>query len=294
MLRRIVAHPFYRPEAEELRYLGECPRMVGGQMIWVSIQYGPGAVQGGLNILDLATGNNVHHPLPGRPGFFVVTDEPGILIIGLERRLVRYEIAARRVLDTMAEVPDDDRVIINDGLAVPGGILFGTKDLEFRRPIAALYRYDCASGQTRELLGGQFCSNGKFVIEDRLVDIDSTPRTITEYRYDETLERLRLILPPESLPAIPDGMRPARGGESVVVAFVNPETARDGLAWEIRLADGEILTEWVFPGAPRVTCPEPGELDGKPCWFFTTAVEGIPATERSLAPETGTIFVAGA
>jgi sugar lactone lactonase YvrE len=268
--------------------------MVGGQLIWITIQYSPDSPEGGLNILDLGSRTNEHHPLSGRPGFFVTTPQEGVLIVGLERRLVRYNLASRRILETLAGLPEDDRVIINDGLAVPGGILFGTKDLEFRRPIAGLYRYDCTTGELRQLLSGQICSNGKYLHRDRLIDIDSTPHTITEYRYGETLERLRLILPPDALPAIPDGMRPARGGQSIVVALVDTETRHDGLAWEIRISDGEVLTEWVFPGSPRVTCPEPGELDGKPCWFFTTAAENIPPDELSLAPEAGSIFVAPA
>src|SRR6185369_41409 len=114
------------------------------------------------------------------------------------------------------------------------------------------------------------------------IDIDSTPRTITEYRYDGALAPLRLIKPPESLPAIPDGLRSARRGDSIVVAFVNLDASADGLAQEIRISDGAVLTEWIFPGAPRVTCPEfvPGLG-----WLFTTAVEG------AASPAGGTIFV---
>ena len=58
-----------------------------------------------------------------------------------------------------------------------------------------------------------------------------------------------MIAPAESLPAIPDGLRPAPGGESIVVAFVNLDASADGLAQEIRIADGAVLTEWTFPGA---------------------------------------------
>jgi len=292
MPRRIVARPFYRPETAEHRYLGECPRVIGGQLLWVSIQYGPESEEGGLNVLDLTTRACRHHRLPGRPGFFVETQQPGLLVIGLERRLVRYDLAAARVTETLAELPDDPRVIINDGIAVPGGVLFGTKDLAFRQPIAAIYHFDFAAGKLREVLGGQTCSNGKYLHDGLLVDIDSTPRTITEYRYDGGLERLRLIAPPEALPAIPDGLRPTAGGDAIVVAFVNLDTRHDGLAQEIRLSDGAVLTEWFFPGAPRVTCPEFGVIDGEPCLFFTTATEGIPTEELPLAPEAGTIFVA--
>jgi hypothetical protein len=55
----------------------------------------------------------------------------------------------------------------------------------------------------------------------------------------------------------------------------------DGIAQEIRLSDGAVLTEFVLPGSPRVTCPEIGELDGAPCVFFTTAIEGMPPERRA-------------
>jgi sugar lactone lactonase YvrE len=243
-------------------------------------------------VLDLGSRENVHHPLPGRPGFFAETATPGVLLIGLERRLVLYDLNRRAVTETLAHIPEDPRVIINDGLAIPGGAIFGTKDLKFSQPIAALYHYDNATRQVRELLGRQTCSNGKYLHDGLLVDIDTQPKTITEYRYDGALHRLRLIAPPESLPALPDGMRPMPGGKSVVVAYYNPAHTSDGLAQEIRLSDGEVLTEFVLPGSPRVTCPEVWELDGATCVFFTTAVEGMPAETCAIAPEAGTIFMA--
>ena len=269
--------------------------MVGGQLMWVSIQHGPDSKQGGLNILDPVTRVNRHHPLPGRPGFIGESGRPGELVIGLERRLVLFDVETRQVTATLAEISGNPRVIINDGIVIPGGAIFGTKDLQFQDPIAALYRFDFGTGELRELRGGQVCSNGKFLRDGVLVDIDSQPRTITEYAFDGgSLHPLRLIVPPESLPAIPDGLRPTPDGASIVVAFVNLDAGRDGLAQEIRLSDGAVLAEWLFPGAPRVTCPELATLDGEPCWFFTTAAEGMSEEELPLAPEAGTIFVAPA
>jgi sugar lactone lactonase YvrE len=292
MPKRVVALPFYRPALEEQRYLPECPRVIGESLIWISIQYSADRPHGGLNVLDLGSRENVHHPQPGRPGFFAETATPGVLLIGLERRLVLYDLNRRAVTETLAHIPEDPRVIINDGIAIPGGAIFGTKHLEFSKPIAALYHYDNATRQVRELLGGQTCSNGKYLHDGLLVDIDTQPKTITEYRYDGALHPLRLIAPPESLPALPDGMRPMPGGKSVVVAYYNPAHTADGVAQEIRLSDGEVLTEFVLPGSPRVTCPEVWELDGATCVFFTTAVEGMPAETCAIAPEAGTIFVA--
>ena len=209
----------------------------------------------------------------------------------MERRLVLYDLTRREITETLAHLPDDPRVIINDGTAVPGGVIFGTKDLHFALPVAALYHYDNATRELRELRGGQTCSNGKYLHDDPLVDIDTKPKTITEYRYDGDLHPVRLIAP-ASLPALPDGIRPSPRGPSVVVAYYNPAHVADGLAQEIRLSDGEVLTECILPGSPRVTCPAVWELDGVTCLFFTTAIEGMPAETHAIAPEAGTIFMA--
>ena len=292
MPNRVHARPFFRPVPEEQRYLPECPRVIGGALLWISIQYAADRPQGGINVLDLGTLQNVHHPLPGRPGFFIETHDPGVLLIGLERRLVLYCLRRAEVIETLAHLPEDSRVIINDGIAIPGGAIFGTKDLKFSEPIAALYLYDDDTRTIRELRRGQTCSNGKYLHDGLLVDIDTQPKTITEYRFDGELHPRRLIAPPESLPSLPDGMRVLPGGESVIVAYFNPGHVADGLAQELRLSDGAVLTEWIVPGSPRVTCPELGTLDGEPCVFFTTAVEGMPEATRAIAPEAGTIFIA--
>ena len=292
MPKRVEAVPFFRPALEEQRYLPECPFVIGESLVWICIQYAKDRPQGGINVLDLFTRENIHHPLPGRPGFFAETAVPGVLLVGLESRLVLYDLNRRAITETLAHIPEDPRVIINDGIAIPGGAIFGTKHLEFSEPVAALYHYDHATRQVRELLGGQTCSNGKYLHDGTLVDVDTRPKTITEYRYDGELHRRRLVVPPGSLPALPDGLRPMPGGQSVVVAFYNPAHTADGIAQEIRLSDGEVLTEFVLPGSPRVTCPAVWELDGVTCLFFTTAIEGMPEETRAIAPEAGTIFMA--
>ena len=153
-MNRFTAQPLYRPDHEDLRFLPECPRILrsfpGGAPLlgWVAIQHGPARGDGSINLLNLATLGNTTIPLPGRPGFFVETERPGWLLVGLERRLILLDATTGQVRETGIIVPDDERVIINDGIAIPNGLLFGTKHLEFRDPIAALYHYDCA---TREL-----------------------------------------------------------------------------------------------------------------------------------------------
>ena len=105
----------------------------------------------------------------------------------------------------------------------------------------------------RTVIDRQFCSNGKFLSRDAegmtLIDIDSIPKTITRYRFDSKLERVlesSLVASPDSLPGFPDGLRPAPEGESVVVAFYNPEPVADGIARQIRLADGRLYVSGGF------------------------------------------------
>ena len=268
-------------------------------MGWVAIQHGADVLTGSLNVLDLATGKNTSMPLPGRPGFFVETTEAGIVLVGIERRLITCDRRTGEVKETGITVSDDPRVVINDGLAVEGGVLFGTKHLGFSEPIAALYFFESATRQVHQVLGGQTCSNGKVLMRDSegatLIDIDSQPKTITRYRVDARLKRVlsqSLLADPESLPGFPDGMRPAPDGKSVIVAFFNPGHVAEGLAQQLCLESGAVLGEWIIPGSPRVTCPELIHWNGKVMIVFTTAVEGMPAGTRAIAPGAGCMYIA--
>jgi len=307
---RIVAQPYFEPTREDLRFLPEGPRVLrnhpGGVLLgWVAIQHAADLQEGSINVLDLASGQNTSFPLPGRPGFFAETTRPGVVLIGLERRLVYFDLLTGDLEDPGIQVTGDERVIVNDGLAVEGGVLFGTKHLEFNLPIAALYFFDSATRKVHTVLGGETCSNGKFLRRDAegatLIEIDSTPKTITRYRLDAGLEHVleqSLIAAADSLPAIPDGLRPSPGGEngpsgeSVIVAFYNPGAVADGVAQQLRLVDGAVLCEWLIPGSPRVTCPEFVEVEGKVKLVFTTAVEGMPAANRRLAFGAGNMYIA--
>ena len=303
--QRFIARSCYEPAEEELRFLPEGPRLLrnhpdgGTRLGWVAIQHAADAKTGSINVLDLVSGRNTSFPLPGRPGFFAETTEPGVVLVGLERRLAYFNLSTGVLKESGPVVTTDERVIINDGLAIDNGVLFGTKHLEFNQPIAALYFYDYATRTVRTVIGRQLCSNGKFLSRDAdgatLIDIDSIPKTITRYRFDANLERLissALVAPPDSLPGYPDGLRPAPDGESVIVAFYNPEPVANGNAQQIRLADGKVLCEWLIPGAPRVTCPEFVFLEGEVKIIFTTAVEGMPAATQRLAPASGALFIA--
>ncbi len=271
----------------------------GPQLGWVAIQHAADQPVGSLNLLDLLTGKNRSIPLPGRAGFFAETTQRGIVLVGMERRLVLCNLDSGEIEEMGVSVSDDERVIINDGLAVEGGVLFGTKHLGFALPIAGLYFYDTATRGVHRVLGGQICSNGKALMRDAagatLVDIDSQPKSLARFRLDASLrviEDRRALVAPDSLPGFPDGLRLAPDGKSVIVAFYNPDAVPDGRAQQICLRTGDILTEWTIPGSPRVTCPEFLEHDGKVMIVFTTAVEGMPADIRTMAAGAGSMYIA--
>ena len=311
MALQFVARPFFQPETEELRFLPEGPRSLqnypagASKLGWVAIQHGAGRTEGSVNILDLTSLSNTSLPLRGRPGFFAETTQPGIVLVGLERELAYFNLMTGVLGETVAQIEADPSVIINDGLAVEGGVLFGAKHVDFKLPLAGLYFFDFATLQVHTILDKQTCSNGKYLRRDSqgatLIDIDSEPRTISRYRLDAKLERVLescLIKPPESLPAVPDGLRPAPAhdgepeGTNIIIAFYNPENVSHGVAHQIRVCDGEVVCEWIIPGSPRVTCPEFVKIGGEVKLLFTTAVEGMPADQREHTPGAGCLFIA--
>ncbi len=302
---QFIAKPFFEPANEALRFLPEGPRVLQnhpngeGLLGWVAIQHASDVLTGSLNILHLSTLQNQSIALPGRPGFFCETTQPGIVLVGLDRRLVYCNLVSGRIEETGITVTTDERVIINDGLAIEGGVLFGTKHLEFNQTIASLYYFESATRKVHTLLDGQICSNGKFFLSDTsgatLIDIDSLPKTITKYRLNAMLTNVldrSLVISPELLPAFPDGMRPSPDGKTVIVAFFNPDHTANGCAQQIRLSDGAVLCEWQIPGSPRVTCPEFVLLNGKVMILFTTAVEGMSPETRTIAPGAGSMYIA--
>ncbi|MEZ5401667.1 MAG: SMP-30/gluconolactonase/LRE family protein [Bryobacteraceae bacterium] len=296
--------PLFVPPDEARRHLPEGPRLLRNQpsadplLGWVAIQHAPDAKTGSVEVLNLRTLENVSHPLPGRPGFFAETTEPGLVAVGLERDLVLYDLNTRRFRGRRVPVTADERVIINDGMAIPGGLLFGTKHLEFREHVARVYYFDAATGGVIEMPEPQVCSNGKFLFETddrrRLADICSFRKRVDLYDVDFAsglMDPVRTIADFSATPLFPDGLRPTPDGTGLVVAFYNPEAAEYGVARQIRIDDGAIEAEWRIPGSPRVTCPEIFEMDGAVRVLFTTAVEGMAADIRASSPMAGALFI---
>ena len=91
------------------------------------------------------------------------------LFVGLSKELRACGLADGEWLGPLATIPDDDpRTIINDAEIVPGGkaVVFGTKDLKFKDPIANLYLYTVDDNRVSLLADNQTCSNGKVFATD--------------------------------------------------------------------------------------------------------------------------------
>jgi len=203
--------------------------------------------------------------------------------------------------DRIVVIPDDNpRTIINDGNVVPGGkaVVFGTKDTQFKEPIANLYLYTVDDNRVSVLADRQTCSNGKvFRTDDRglvLFDIDTPTRKVVRYRLDvaaRTATPDGVAVDVADQVGFPDGMCDCGDG-TVIVAFYNPDFAQAGKAIRFDLATGKAIEEWTTPGSPRVTCPLLVKRPDGVKLILTTATEGMPADMRAKCASAGCLFIA--
>lgn len=292
------------PDADEDRFLPEGPRevLVGGRaaLAWVNIQTAVDSTRGAVHLRFWDTGERRSLPQPARPGFLLPTDQPGVVFVGREKDLGTLDLYTG-AWTHYATIPDaNPRTIINDGEVVPGGraVVFGTKDLQFKDPIANLYLFTLDDRRVTTLADGQVCSNGKVFAQEAdgllLYDIDTPRRVVTRYRFDldrraATADGVAVDL--RAVPGFPDGMVDA-GEQTVIIAIYNPAPEPAGRALRFRLGSGELLEEWITPGSPRVTCPLLVHRDGGVKLVLTTAVEGMPAEQRRQCPNAGDMFIA--
>lgn len=292
------ARLLFAPPDDADRYLLEGPRQHFAQLLWVNIQTGPDATSGDLWV-GTRSGSQwttVRHPMPARPGFVLPTQNPELLLLGCDKVIGTYSLPTREWLP-LAAIPDTHpRTLINDAELLPdgSGIIFGTKDVQFQEPLGHLYHFTFADHQLTTLAEGQTCSNGKVILGDVLYDIDTPTRSVVAYPLDRKNRRLgpkRLVLDLSHRTDYPDGMIDAGNG-SVIIAFYNPHNVNDGEAVRFDLATGSALERWIVPGSPRVTCPLLLTGPAGPELILTTALEGMPAEQRSRLPHAGCVFSA--
>jgi sugar lactone lactonase YvrE len=224
-----------------------------------------------------------------------------VVLVGVEKQLRVCDLAEGTWSEPLATIPDDiPRTIINDGEVVPGGkaVVFGTKDTQFKEPIAHLYLWTVDDNRLTVLADKQTCSNGKVFRTDArgliLYDIDTPTKKVVRYRLDvatrtATPDGTAIDLADQV--GFPDGMCDCGDG-TVIIAFYNPDHADAGKAIRFNLATGRGVEEWTTPGSPRVTCPLLVQRPGGVKLILTTATEGMPAEMRERCPNAGCLFIA--
>lgn len=290
----------FQPPTAALRFLPEGPYPCGlNQFSWVAIQHGGDAVTGSLNVFDLSTGINVSHPLPGRPGFAFMTNQPNTFVIGLEREVVLFDTQSRQARTLCGPVETDvENTIINDGVLFDGGLIFGCKDLQFQTKKAGLYLWRRRDRKLIRLRHDQICSNGKEVCQLNgqlsLLDIDSPTKTVVAYPLDVAngwLGEPRIVVDCRAGDSFPDGMILTPDRQSCIVAFYNPHDVAHGEARQYRLQTGELEAVWKTIGSPRVTCPQLVRHETAVKLILTTAVEHMTPEQQARHPQAGALFI---
>ena len=293
------AEVLFRPSTSNLKFLPEGPMELGPDRIsWVAIQHGADSSVGSLNILDAKQGNT-NFDLPGRPGFAIPYPD-GSFLIGMERHVHVGRIQGDKIeLEKVSDEVDADvqNTIINDGTDVPGGVVFGTKDLKFEEKKAGLYYWQMGGGLQR-LRDDQICSNGKELrigdSQPSLIDIDSPTKQIVEYPFDlvhGTLGEPRVLVDLNDEEVFPDGLVLTPDGEGFIVALYNPTDVEAGEARQYSF-DGQLRAVWKTPGAPQVTCPLLTHWGGKVQLVLTTAVEHMSEERQQQHENSGCLFIA--
>ncbi|MFP6677295.1 MAG: SMP-30/gluconolactonase/LRE family protein [Pirellulaceae bacterium] len=291
----------FRPLSPERRFLPEGPYDLGRQQIsWVAIQHGADATSGSINILDLATGLNQSHDLPGRPGFAFPTTDNQRFVVGMERQVVVYDIGSGKCVPLVdAKIENGVQgTIINDGEFFDDGILFGCKDLQFKEAKAGLYLWRRSDRTLHLLRDDQICSNGKVLIgsdgQYRVFDIDSPTKQVVEYQLNvaaATFEKQRVVVDLSDGGVFPDGMIASPDGTGLIIALYNPEDAEHGEARQYAIETGELERVWRVAKSPQVTCPQLVVVDGRWKLFLTTAVEQMSAERQTRFTDAGSLFL---
>jgi len=295
------AELLYRPTSAELRFLPEGPYdLGGGRFSWVGIQHGATARTGSLNIFDLNTRRNSSLDLPGRPGFAFPTAHADQFVVGLERHVRLVNFATGEVADVCGPVDDEVQgTIINDATLIPGGIVFGCKDVKFEESKAGLYLWRSSDRSLVALRRDQTCSNGKKPLlwhgQPSLLDIDTPTKLVVVYPLDVaqgTLGEPSVVLDLRDEPAYPDGMVLTPDGTAAIIAFYDPFNVAAGVARQYNLATGRVEGEWRTPQSPRVTCPALVAHAGQVRLVLTTAVEHMTDEEKLQHVNAGCLFMA--
>jgi len=264
-------------------FLGEGPLWIArlGCFFWVDIE------KGNLHRYHLATEQLEIRHFPHRLAV-VLEGQIGKLILGLDRKLVRYDWETEEI-EELCEV-ESDLILnrFNDGKVDPKGrIWIGTLSTLFTEGAGSLYRIG-PDLQPKVQLTNLTISNGMAWTADRqtFYFIDTPTKKIQEFAFDPktgAIEFRRIAVEiPEGL-GFPDGMCIDREGMLLVAHYAGSGVYR----WDP--STGQLLDKIELP-VPHVTsCCFGGEnLD---LMLITTAQENLTADDLKKFPQSGDVFL---
>jgi sugar lactone lactonase YvrE len=264
-------------------FLGEGPLWIAelGCFFWVDIE------KGNLHRYHLATEQLEIRHFPNRLAV-VLEGQNGKLILGLDRRLVRYDWETEEI-EELCQVEENLTLNrFNDGKGDPlGRIWIGTLSTLFTEGAGSLYRI--GPNLTPEVqLKNLTISNGMAWTADQqtFYFIDTPTKKIQEFAFDSesgAIEFRRIAVEiPEGL-GFPDGMCIDREGMLWVAHYAGSGVYR----WNPNM--GQLLDKIELP-VPHVTsCCFGGEnLD---LMLITTAQENLTADDLKKYPQSGDVFL---
>ena len=264
-------------------FLGEGPLWIAklGCFFWVDIE------KGNLHRYHLATEQLEIRHFPNRLAV-VLEGQNGKLILGLDRKLVRYDWESEEI-EEICEVEEDLPLNrFNDGKIDPlGRIWIGTLSTLFTEGAGSLYRIGTDLKPLTQLKNLTI-SNGMVWTDDQrtFYFIDTPTKKIQEFAFDPrsgAIEFRRIAVEISEGLGFPDGMCIDRDGMLWVAHYAGSGVYR----WNP--VTGKLLDKIELP-VPHVTsCCLGGEnLD---LMLITTAQENLTADDLEKYPQSGDVFL---
>jgi L-arabinonolactonase len=236
---------------------------------------------------DPRTRNTRQWEMPERLGCFALTHEAGVLLLGLEQHMARFDTASGQ-LDMLCDVePELPHTRVNDGRCDRhGNFIFGTLNEASREAIGSFYRYQADGRLHRLELPKVAISNSLCFSPDgaTLYFCDSPSRRIMACDYDGAtgeVDRIRVFTELPADGGVPDG--------STVDA--------DGFVWNAqwdasrvaRYAPDGRLDRVIAVSASQTSCVSFAGA-GLDCLAITSARVGLSPTQLDNEPDAGAVF----
>lgn len=264
-------------------FLGEGPLWIAklGGFFWVDIE------KGNLHRYHLASEQHEIRHFPHRLAV-VLEGQNGKLILGLDRKLVRYDWETEEIEELCSVEEDLNLNRFNDGKVDPKGrIWIGTLSTLFTEGAGSLYRIG-PDLQPKVQMKNLTISNGMAwtVDQQTFYFIDTPTKKIQEFSFDPESGEIKFRRIAAEIPeglGFPDGMCIDREGMLWIAHYAGSGVYR----WNPN--SGELLAKIELP-VPNVTsCCFGGEnLD---MMLITTAQENLLEDDLKKYPQSGDVFL---